>query len=197
MKTILIFGASGGVGSCLVKLLNDGSNIVIPVTKKDIDFNSNDSKALIFSLIRSYQPDIIINSSGVLGDNFSDFNNIFDVNLRSNWIISSYFIENPIVSKPVKIIFIGSSAYKRGKKDYILYAASKAALSNLYEGLSSYFEESNIIFGLVNPTRIDTKMIHHLTKNPCLEYLNPNNVAKKIINFISLLKESSIVNIDK
>jgi short-subunit dehydrogenase len=193
----LIFGATGGLGSCLVTQLTNDSNQIISISRSHIDFNSEDSIRQTYNLIDFNQPDVIINCAGVLGNNDEDFNKIFNINLRSNWIISNYYIKNFLLKKTVKIIFIGSSSCKSGKKDYVLYASSKAALSNLFEGVSSFFENSKVIFGLVNPTRIDTKMIEHLERNPDLNYLNPNSVATDIINFIANLKQNSILEIDK
>jgi len=197
MSKILIFGASGGLGSCLVNHLNNSNKKVISISSNELDFNSEDAEKNISQLIEQNQPDIIINCAGILGNNSVDFNKIFNINLRSNWFISNYFINNQPFAKTVKIIFIGSSAYLKGKKDYILYASSKAALFNLFEGVSSFFENTNIIFGLVNPTRIDTKMIQHLGKNPNFEYLDPNDVALQIIDFISSLTKSYHLNINK
>lgn len=197
MSKVLIFGASGGLGSCLVNHLNNSNKKVISISSNELDFNSEDAEKNISQLIEQNQPDIIINCAGILGNNSVDFNKIFNINLRSNWFISNYFINKQPFAKTVKIIFIGSSAYLKGKKDYILYASSKAALFNLFEGVSSFFENTNIIFGLVNPTRIDTKMIQHLEKNPNIQYLDPNDVALQIIDFISSLTKSYHLNINK
>jgi short-subunit dehydrogenase len=171
-----------------------GHNL-IPISSSEVDFNSETSIDQIQKIIEINQPDVIINCAGVLGNNQDDFNKIFNINLRSNWIISKYFINNIPTSKQVKIIFIGSSAYKKGKKDYILYASSKAALFNLFEGVSALFENTEVIFGLVNPTRMDTKMIKELTKTPGLEYLDPRDVAHTIINFITTLEKSTYLNL--
>lgn len=197
MNKVIIFGSSGGLGSFLVKQFKLANFEVIALSSIDIDFNSNDSEYKIFNLFEQTQPDIIINCAGILGHNYEDFNKIFNINLRSNWLISKFYMDNPSLNKIVKIIFIGSSSYQKGKKDYILYASSKAALYNFFEGVSSYFENSKIIFGLVNPTRIDTKMIAHLEKNPNLVYLDPDRLASEIKSFILTLNQSEIININK
>lgn len=191
-KTIIIFGASGGIGSSLKKILGHQNNI-ISVSSSEVDFKSSESFQLIFNLIKKKNPDIIFNCSGLLGNNYSDFNDIFNVNLRSNWyIIKSFFDILP--SKSVKIILIGSSSYNRGKKDYMLYSSSKSALYNLYEGAKDFFENSNIKIGLVNPSRVNTKMISHLEKNPNLFYFEPEDLSKKIISFTENLKNSTYIN---
>ena len=195
MSRIVIFGSSSGLGSCLVDQLNIIGHNLIPISSSEVDFNSDTSIDQIHKIIEINQPDVIINCAGVLGNNQDDFNKIFNINLRSNWIISKYFINNIPTSKQVKIIFIGSSAYQKGKKDYILYASSKAALFNLFEGVSALFENTEVIFGLINPTRMDTKMIKELPKTPGLKYLDPRDVAHTIINFITTLEQSKYLNL--
>jgi ribitol-5-phosphate 2-dehydrogenase (NADP+) / D-ribitol-5-phosphate cytidylyltransferase len=195
MSRIVIFGSSSGLGSCLIDELKIIGHNIIPISSSQVDFNSEISIDQIHEIIEINQPDVIINCAGVLGNNQDEFNKIFNINLRSNWIISKYFINNIPTSKQVKIIFIGSSAYQKGKKDYILYASSKAALFNLFEGLSALFENTKVIFGLVNPTRMDTKMIKELTKTPGLVYLDPKDVAHTIINFITKLEKSTYLNL--
>lgn len=193
-NTVLLFGSNGGIGSCLKDEL-ENDNRVISVSSDDINFNYSNSCELIKDLINRCDPDIIINCSGVLGDNDSDFNYIFNINIRSNWCILKTFF-NLKRTKKTKIIFIGSSSYKHGKKDYMLYSASKAALFNMYEGARDYFENSNIIIGLINPSRVDTKMIRHFS-NDKDHYINPKELATSIKIFISNLVKSQHINIYK
>ena len=58
------------------------------------------------------------------------------------------------------------------------------------------FENSNIYFGLVNPTRIKTKMVAHLHKDNNFVYLEPDTLAGHIINFINDLNCSSFIDIN-
>ena len=194
-NTIILFGANGGIGSCLKEQLEQ-DNHIISVCSDDIDFSNANSFKLVKDLIDRSDPDIIINCAGVLGDNNSDFNYIFNINLRSNWcILKSYF--NTKISKRIKIIFIGSSSYSHGKKDYMLYSSSKAALFNLYEGAKDYFNDTKIIIGLINPSRVDTKMISHLPKNKNNFYFDPIELSKTIKKFIIQLEKSNYINLNK
>ena len=78
---------------------------------------------------------------------------------------------------------VGSSAYKSGRKSYILYAASKAALYNVWQGACDYFSGSNITLGLINPVRTRTPMIDVTTSAFCYE---PEDVASEILSMASI-----------
>jgi short-subunit dehydrogenase len=88
--------------------------------------------------------------------------------------------------QPVKIIMIGSSAYRSGRKSYILYAASKTALYSIWQGASEYFQGTNVTVSLLNPVRTRTPMIDMSTKDICLE---PHDVAQAILNMTSTSSE--------
>ena len=77
-KTIILFGANGGIGSSLKQQL-ERDNHIISVCSDDIDFTYENSCQLVKDIINKSNPDIIINCTGVLGDNNSDFNHLFNV----------------------------------------------------------------------------------------------------------------------
>lgn len=187
---ILIFGKDGGVGSELIKIYSNDN--VTSLGKNDINFIANDTKENLSILLTKLQPDIIINATGVFGNNDMEYKNIFDVNVKSNWYIIDYYRQFKS-NKTVKIIMIGSTAYNHGRKDYILYAASKAALHNIYEGASELFLGSNIFIGLIHPSKINTKMIANLSEGQKSKCLSPEFVAKNINIFINKLKKSSYI----
>lgn len=187
---ILIFGKNGGLGSELIKIYSNDN--VIAVGKSDINFIADNSKKDLNILLTKYQPDIIINATGVFGNNDTEYKNIFDVNVKSNWNIINYYRQYKS-SKTVKIIMIGSTSYEHGRKNYILYAASKAALHNIYEGASELFLGSNILIGLIHPSKINTKMIANLSDEQKNKSLSPKIVAKNIKIFIDNLTNSSYI----
>jgi short-subunit dehydrogenase len=193
METAILFGASGGVGSEVLKLLEGQSYNVIKVGREQIDLSTKEAHEQIKNILAKYKPSLVVNCAGIFGDNHIDFDTIFNVNVKTNWSILEYYRDNKPTDK-VKFITIGSSSYGSGRKDYILYAATKAALFNMYEGASEYFETSNLLIGVINPARIRTQMIAHLItpETICLE---PVEVANKIIDFIGSLNKSTYINI--
>ena len=62
----------------------------------------------------------------------------------------------------VKIILVGSSGYNKGKKDYMLYSASKSALHNLYKSSKEILKKKGIILEIFHPPGMKTKMIKNL-----------------------------------
>ena len=98
-----ILGIETSCDDTAVGIVEDGRNIISNILAikiaenilKWIPKNTHDYKKLI-SILDSHKPDIIINASGVFGDNSIDFKSVFDVNIRSNWeiikIISKHII---------------------------------------------------------------------------------------------------------
>ena len=134
------------------------------------------------SVLLDWEPDVVVNCVGHFDNtNTETHNKTFDINVGSNWAIIQHYINNP-PTKPVKIIMVGSSAYRSGRKDYILYSASKAALYNVWQGACDYFSESNVAIGLINPVRTRTPMIDMTTTAFCYE---PIEVADIIVKMAS------------
>ena len=162
------------------------------MNKTDIDFASSESGILIDDFLRKINPDIIINCSGHFAKNTEGPEPSLSVNLGSNWSIVRYYIHN-IVDKPIRIVMIGSSSYTNGKKNYILYSATKAALYNLWEGAKDYFADKFINIDLINPVRTKSKMTADC--DPNLDYLEPSDVADVIKKTVDENLNSRCINI--
>ena len=183
-KKVLLFGSTGGLGSEIKKKL-DAKYIVFSINKKKINFNDKNSSTKMFKLIKNNDPDIIINCSGILGDNKMSYEKVFNTNVGSNWDIIRFFINNKArIKKKVLIILIGSTAYKSGKKNYLLYSASKNALHNLYEGAKLVMKNSKIKIQIYHPKRMKTKMIHGIKYIKKKTSISPILIAEKICNLI-------------
>lgn len=191
----LLIGSTGGVGSAVKKELLKKGFTIIEVNRADIDLSKETAKSLLFDILNIHQPDIVVNCSGIFGDNEIDYDKVFNINVKANWNILEYYKEN-LPEKLIKFITIGSSSYDSGRRDYILYAASKAALFNIYQGASEYFADKKLIIGLINPGKIRTRMIEHLLREDSI-YLTPEEVAEQTISFLVDLQKSSYININK
>ena len=193
MKTALIIGANSDIAKSAIELLQDEYRI-IAVGRTVIDLADPTSAMRISMALAMAEPDVVVNCAGVFKDNAdADYDTTFDVNLKSNWSVIDHYIKNP-PEKPVKFIMLGSSVYKQGRRNFILYAASKAALFNMWQGASEAVSD-NVKLGLINPVHVHTKMVAHKPhKNPeiCLE---PVDVAREIKNLCAMT-ESRYIDID-
>jgi short-subunit dehydrogenase len=183
MKTVVVFGGSGGIGKATCEVFTAAGYTVYPISSKQIDFLWEQSQFQVHNLLKQIMPDVVVNCVGHFDDtNKEPHFKTMNINVGSSWSIIKHYIDYTS-NKPVKIIMVGSSAYKAGRKAYILYAASKAALYNMWQGACEYFTDSNVSLGLINPVRTRTPMIDMSTKDICLE---PMDVAQAILNMTSV-----------
>ena len=181
-KKAIIFGAHGGIGQATAEQFLRAGYVVVPVHRGLLDFTDPNSSKAASDLLTEVNPDVVINCVGHFDNGNSESHHAtFNINVGSNWSIIKHYIDNP-GKKPVKIIMVGSSAYKSGRKAYILYAASKAALYNVWQGACDYFNDSNVTVGLINPVRTRTPMIDMTTSAFCYE---PEDVASEILSMAS------------
>jgi NAD(P)-dependent dehydrogenase (short-subunit alcohol dehydrogenase family) len=181
-KKAVIFGAHGGIGQATTEQFLKAGYVVVPIHSGLIDFTDTNSYESVNNLLSSHIPDIVVNCVGHFDNgNTEAHSKTFDINVGSNWSILQHYINNSS-KKPVNVIIVGSSAYKSGRKGYILYAASKAALYNIWQGANDYFAGSNILVSLINPVRTRTPMIDMTTTAFCYE---PEDVAQEILSIAS------------
>jgi short-subunit dehydrogenase len=180
---VLILGSTGGIGSELHHLLAEDGHNIVTVQRSAIKN--------IQLVLANENPDWVFNCIGKLGNNMSKFKDIFIPNVQSNWDIIQFYLNN--LDANVSIVILGSSAYSGGRKDYILYSSSKAALHNMWEGARENFNGTSIRLGIVHPSGVNTKMRPTGAGNQIL--LAPNRVAKTMISLIKSMSSSTIVNL--
>jgi len=178
MKAMII-GSSSGIGLATADLFKAQGHQVVNIDRETIDLERVDSDELLRKRLTIHQPDVIINCAGYLGENDESARRSLAVNVESNWSLIRYYVENP-AQRRVKIIMVGSSAYREGKKQYMMYSASKAAVHNLWEGARGYFENSLVTVSVLHPVRTRTKMtINRFSPN--LDYFEPAEVAEELL----------------
>ena len=175
-RTVAIFGASGGIGSATRQAFLDAGYSVIPVSRNLIDFACADAETQIQEFLGYAEPNVVVNCAGRFAKNDELAGATISINFNSNWAIVQHYLNKP---KAVRIIMVGSSAYKSGKKDYMVYSASKAALHNLWQGATDAFADTEVRVDLVNPVRTRTQMVAPF--NDELDYLEPEEIARWIL----------------
>jgi NAD(P)-dependent dehydrogenase (short-subunit alcohol dehydrogenase family) len=156
VKKVIVVGANGELGLEVCRQLTNVMD-VIPISRGDITFGAVDEEIKIKEIMDFHTPDFIVNCTGKFGGNNADFLEIFNSNVKSTWIFLNHFI-NVSLNKPVRYVAIGSSAYREGRREYMLYSSSKAALMNLMQGAQEHFANSNLSLSLINLPGLDSKM---------------------------------------
>ena len=181
-QTVVLFGANGGIGVAVDQLLTAQGYSVVPVTRTRINFAQGDCQAQVDQILCVHQPSIVVNCVGKFGNNNDDLQDIMSINFGSNWnLIRHYMTHTP--DHPVRIVMVGSICYNHGRKEYMVYSASKIAVFSLWQGAQDYFAGSQVTVDLINPQRTRTSMTES-RYNPNLPYHDPEEVALEILAMI-------------
>ena len=188
-KKILITGATGGIGNCLVeKFHKRGSKIVATGTNEEkldrlqtkfsniyIEKFKLDEHEKIESFVDKIEKkldglDIVINNAGITIDNLSirlseeNWKKVLDVNLTSTFLMCKYAIKKMLKNKYGKIINITSIVGHTGNLGQANYAASKAGIVAFSKSLAIEYAKKNINVNCVSPGFIKTEMTDKISE---------------------------------
>lgn len=183
-KNIIVTGASGGIGSSIIKKLNEArANIIatgtriekleelkkkyegIKILKFDIsqtdkieDFIDNATNELGGNL------DCIINNAGITQDNLAirmsleEWQKVININLTSTFLMSKFSIKKMLKNKSGKIVNITSVVGHTGNLGQANYTASKAGIVAMSKSLAIEYAKKNININCISPGFIKTAM---------------------------------------
>ena len=182
-KKVLITGASGGIGNCLVeKFSNLGATIIASGTNQEkldslkkkfsnihIEKFKLDEHDKIEEFIEKAHKnldglDILVNNAGITLDNLSirlteeNWKKVLDINLTSSFLMCKYAIKKMLRKKNGKIINITSIVGHTGNVGQANYAASKAGIIAYSKSLALEYAKKNINVNCVSPGFIKTDM---------------------------------------
>ena len=180
MKKIVIFGSDSTLSNKFKKKIKD-KFIIINFNKKKLNFAKKDSVIKIHQILKTFDPDIILNFAAVLGTKNDNYEKVFDINFMPNYEIIKFYT-NQKLNKKVNIILIGSTSFKKGKGNYVLYTASKAALNNLYQAAKEIFEKTSVKVSIFHPPRFKSKLIKNLKYNNKLK--NIDGITDSLLKYV-------------
>ena len=182
-KKILITGATGGIGHCLVKKFNElGATIMATGTKEEKlsdlkknfpniyieKFKLDEHKKIDSFIDNAYEKlkglDILVNNAGITLDNLSirlteeNWKKVIDVNLTSTFLMCKFSIKKMLKNKYGRIINITSIVGHTGNLGQANYAASKAGIIGFSKSLAIEYAKKNININCVSPGFIKTEM---------------------------------------
>lgn len=184
-KTVLITGASSGIGAALANsLANRGANLILLARRieplealgknlktktqvQTISLDISDELAVnqLAGRINLHAIDILINNAGIahcarFEDLFqTDFRSMMDVNYLGQVWMTRLILPIMKENGEGQIVNIASMAGVLGLAGYTAYGASKHALVGFTEALRNELSGSNIGLTLVLPSDVDTPQL--------------------------------------
>ena len=189
-KKILITGATGGIGSCLIEKFNNlGATIVATGTNEEklnnlkkkfskiyIERFKLDEHDKIEEFIEKINKklgglEILVNNAGITLDNLSirlteeNWKKVIDINLTSSFLMCKFAIKKMLKKKYGKIINITSIVGHTGNLGQANYAASKAGIVAFSKSLAIEYAKKNININCVSPGFIKTDMTDKISED--------------------------------
>jgi len=187
MKTYLITGASGGIGSGIAKkLASEGCGLVLcgnknstaltetvqslgedAVVKTFLGDLSNEAfvNRMVQESLREFgKIDGIVHAAGIaslglMTDlSLTDWNDIFGANLTSAFLLSKALAPHFISRKEGKIILLSSVWGGRGASCEVAYSATKGGIDSFTKALAKELAPSGIAVNALAPGMVDTPM---------------------------------------
>ena len=186
MKNVLITGGSRGIGAeCVRSFAKAGYEVYFTYNNSEemahhvaedaaatalkCDISSADAIKAVISEVGNI--DILINNAGISQIKMfqditeSDWDNMFNINVRGMFLVTQGVIGNMIHNKWGRIINISSMWGETGASCEVHYSASKAAVIGFTKALAKELGPSGITVNSISPGVIDTDMNCHLTQN--------------------------------
>ena len=182
-KKILITGASGGIGNCLVEKFNSlESKIIATGTNEEklenlkkkfpniqtVKFKLDEHKKIeefVDKVEKNMDGlDILVNNAGITLDNLSirlteeNWKKVLDINLTSTFLMCKAAIKKMLKQRYGKIINITSIVGHTGNLGQANYSASKAGIVAFSKSLAIEYAKKNININCVSPGFIKTEM---------------------------------------
>ena len=189
-KKVLITGATGGIGNCIVKKFDElGAKIVASGTNEEklknlknkftnihsekFKLDDHDKIEDFINLVDQKLGglDILINNAGITLDNLSirlseeNWKKVLDINLTSTFLMCKSAVKKMLKQKNGKIVNITSIVGHTGNLGQANYAASKAGIIAFSKSLAIEYAKKNININCVSPGFIKTEMTDKINED--------------------------------
>lgn len=201
-NTVLITGASRGIGLSIAQSFSDEGFYVIGTSRskfdletalgtKDcshikLDVTDRDTIKEVYEQLKNENnlPGTLINNAGITKDQLflrmkdEDWDDVINTNLSSVFNITKAFIKPMLKEKEGRIINISSVAGLMGNPGQVNYSASKAAIGGFTKSLAKELASRNITVNSIAPGFVSSDMTDALNDDQKVEILKQIPVQK-------------------
>ena len=197
-KSVLLTGASRGIGEAILRELEDEFDVVCP-SREELDLSSLESISAYFQSEKEF--DIVINNAGI--NIIKDIESILDDDIvminQTNLIAPLKLIQHSVKHMKKKrfgkIVNISSIWGIRSKEKRTLYSATKFALIGQTKALARELGEYNILVNAVCPgftatdltmqSLSEKEMVDIQNQIPLKRMATPKEIAKSVKFLVS------------
>jgi NADP-dependent 3-hydroxy acid dehydrogenase YdfG len=209
-RTILVTGASSGIGRTIARELLSQGHRVIGISRdrtkfiqqhanfhpEEIDLSQlPELPAKIRQIVKHYpELDTVVFSAGagLFGSleelSYSQIQKNIELNMISPIFITRALITFLKQKNRSDLIYIGSEAALKGSRKGSIYCAAKFALRGFTQALREEGSNANVRVCLINPGMVRTAFFDHLTFEPGNKennYLIPDDIAEAVTYVIN------------
>lgn len=205
IRTVLVTGASSGIGRAIAKNLLLHGHRVIGVSRNSSRFTRQhpgftpvqmdlsdlvDMPEQIGGILRRFpELNTAIFAAG-LGQfasleefSYAQIERLITINFTSQAILTRALLPHFKRNKPSNLIYIGSEAALKGSRKGTVYCASKFALRGFSQALREESAKSGVRVCLINPGMVKTEFFESLSFTPgddATHHLMPEDVAEAV-----------------
>lgn len=187
-RTVLVTGASSGIGRAIARRLLKQGHRVIAVSRDPSQFQTTHPALQVKKLdladlaaiehfvrqLRSEQPDLdaVVFAAGYgrFGglEQFSaaQIQHLLQINLLAPMYLTRLLLPALKRQSSANIIYIGSEAALKGSRNGSVYCASKFGLRGFSQALRDECGKTSVRVSLINPGMVDTAFFDHLNFAP-------------------------------
>lgn len=195
MKSVLMTGASGGIGSAIKKLLLENGYKVSTIGRRDAQIvcDLKDSKLLakeVEKWLKANDVDVLINAAGFgLFDPLEStrpekIDELISVNLTAPITLSHLCLKKFKKQHSGHIVNIASIEATRHAKFSSIYTATKSGLRDFSLSLFEELRGSGVAVSCINPDMTKTPFFNELRFAPGEEdgsFIEPETIAKTLL----------------
>jgi 3-oxoacyl-[acyl-carrier protein] reductase len=188
---IILFGASGQIGSVINKRLSENFEIT-QISSKKIIASANVEAEILDQVKNKNSIDGVIWSQGInqndsiLDFKLSQFEAMIDANLKFILYTTKAILDLELLKNPSSLVIISSIWQEFAKKNKLSYSISKAALSALVKSLALDLSERNIRVNSILPGVVDNEMTRQNLSQDEILKITDRTPGRKLISSVNI-----------